>query len=99
LCTGNDRDATASERAEEFSGYAWSMFHILTDDSNCSQVAFKMHGIHGTVGDFRCKLMVEYLHSFLCILVADTDGRGVLGGGLRNEEHADAVVCQSSEDA
>ena len=75
------------------------MLHSFADDGNRGQSAFGLHAEHGASFDFLGELLVQYVAGGFRVLIADTDAGAVLGGGLRDHEDRDAVLCQYGEDA
>ena len=78
LCTGYYRDARTAQCAEELAGNTWRVLHVLAYDSDGGQSAFGMHGEHGTCDNLFRELLVQYFDGTVGILVAHTDGGGVL---------------------
>ena len=78
LCTGDDRDAAASQCAEELTGDAGRVLHVLAHDGDSGQSALSLHGEHGSRLNLLGKLVVEHLDGSLCVLVAYADAGRVL---------------------
>ncbi len=74
------------------------MFHIVTHDSHGGEVVFDCHLLDLSQRDLLSKLLVEQRCSTLGIAIAHTDRDVVLRRGLRDQEYADAALCQRLED-
>ena len=74
----NYADTAAAERTEKLAGYARRVLHVLTDNGDGGQSAFRVHWEHGTRFNLFFILPVQHFDRPLCILVSDTDGSGVL---------------------
>ena len=99
LGTGNDADTRTAKRSEEFAGNARCMLHLLAYDSNGSKTLFGNHREHRSVLDFFLELLVQNAAGLICIHVLNTDTGAVFAGCLTHHKDADAVVCQTGEDA
>ena len=99
LRTGYHIDTVASQRAEQLAGNTRRMLHILAYNGHRSQIFLRLYGRNLSHFNLFGKLLIQHLTSQVGIRIAHTDGSGVLRRGLRNEEHTDAVLCQSFEDA
>ena len=75
------------------------MLHVLAHNGHCGQSLLSTHGIHGTLLYLLGKLRIEHTAGFLGVLISHTYARTVLRGCLADQEHADAIVGQTGEDA
>ena len=74
------------------------MLHVLTHHGHRGQVLLLRHLEHRAHLDLFLELFVQHLAGFVGVFITNTDGRGVLRGGLAHHEHADAFFGQSGED-
>ena len=75
------------------------MLHVLSYDGDGGEVLLLRHLIHGSHLNLFPELFVEHLAGLVGVFVSHTDGSGVLGRCLADEEYADAFFCQGCEDA
>ena len=73
------------------------MFHVFAYNRYGSQSAFHLHRADFTHFDFLGEFLVQQGACQFGLSVSYTDGNGVLGRSLRNQEHADAVLGQRTE--
>ena len=99
LRAGDDVDAVASQRPEQLARDAGRMFHVVAHHGDRRQVVFGGDAAHLADLDFGGELPGEHRDGQIGVLVAQSDRRGVLRGGLRHEEDADAGPGQCAEDA
>ena len=99
LRAGYHVDAVASQRAEQLSGDARRVLHVLAHDGDRGEVLLCLNGRNLSHLYLLGELLVQHLARQVGVRVAHTDGRRVLRRGLRHQEHADAVLRQSLEDA
>ena len=99
LRAGDDVDAVASQGPEQPARDAGRMFHVVAHHGDRRQVVFGGDAAHLADLDFGGELPGEHRDGQIGVLVAQSDRRGVLRGGLRHEEDADAGPGQCAEDA
>ena len=82
LCAGDDVDAVPPQRAEEFSGDARRLLHVLADDGNGCEVIGRLDGVDFAHFNLLGELFVEHLAGEGGILVPHTDGGTVFRRSL-----------------
>ena len=78
LRKGYHADTAPAQRAEEFSGHARRMLHVLSHDGYRGESALGVHGEHGSRLYLLGKLTVEHVHCLSGIHIAYTYRSGVL---------------------
>ena len=99
LGTSYHIDTVTSQCTEQFSGNTRCMLHVLSHDSHGSQSAFGFHRTDFSHFYFLGKLFVQYFAGQRSVYRPHTDRSRVLRRCLRNQEHTDAILCQSLEDS
>ena len=98
LCCSNHVDTVSPQHTKKLSRKSWIPLHVLAHDSHRSQAVDDTHRIHLTHGYLLGKLTVKHSRSQASILVADANGGAAFRRCLSNKKHADAILCQSTED-
>ena len=99
LRTGYHVNAVPPQRTEELSGNARRMLHVFTHNSYRSKPSLGFHRADFAHFDFLGELFIEHLAGKCRIFIAHADRSRVFRRSLRYEEHTDAVLRQSFEDA